>query len=101
VTIATSRDWCGRRQKRGGAVESYLGEANVGGLLAEALTADVEAVLADETGAVGADTAVKVKRKCQLSVVSWCAHFLVSSCLLQTTSPSRVFLSDLDSCSLR
>ena len=34
-----------------------LNEANVGGLLAEALTADVEAVLADETGLVGADTA--------------------------------------------
>jgi hypothetical protein len=37
---------------------SYLDEANVGGLLAEALTADVQAVLADETGLVGADAAV-------------------------------------------
>ena len=36
---------------------SVLNEANVGGLLTEALTADVEAVLADETGLVGADTA--------------------------------------------
>ena len=36
-----------------------LVEANVGGLLTEALTADVQAVLADETGLVGADTAVK------------------------------------------
>lgn len=35
-----------------------LVEANVGGLLTEALTADVQAVLADETGLVGADTAV-------------------------------------------
>ena len=34
-----------------------LDEANVGGLLTEALTADVEAVLADETGLVGADAA--------------------------------------------
>ena len=34
-----------------------LDEANVGGLLTEALTADVEAVLADQTGAVGADAA--------------------------------------------
>jgi hypothetical protein len=34
-----------------------LDEANVGRLLAEALTADVEAVLADETGLVGADAA--------------------------------------------
>jgi len=40
---------------------SYLDEANVGGLLTEALTADVEAVLADETGLVGADTAVKTQ----------------------------------------
>lgn len=37
---------------------SYLGEANVCGLLAEALTADVQAILADETGLVGADTAI-------------------------------------------
>lgn len=40
-------------------MNSYLGEANVGGLLTEALTADVESVLADETGLVGADTAAK------------------------------------------
>lgn len=38
----------------------YLDEANVGGLLTEALTADVEAVLADQTGLVGADTAIKI-----------------------------------------
>jgi hypothetical protein len=36
-----------------------LVEANVGGLLTEALTADVQAVLADETGLVSADTAVE------------------------------------------
>jgi hypothetical protein len=36
----------------------YLDEANVVGLLTEALTADVEAVLADQTGLVLADTAV-------------------------------------------
>jgi hypothetical protein len=35
----------------------YLGETDVAGLLAEALTADAEAVLADETGLVGADAA--------------------------------------------
>lgn len=34
-----------------------LDETNVGSLLAEALTADVEAVLADQTSLVGADTA--------------------------------------------
>lgn len=38
--------------------ELYLDETNVGGLLAEALTADVQAVLADETSRVGADAAV-------------------------------------------
>ena len=37
---------------------TYLDEANVGALLAEALTADVEAVLADQTSGVGADAAV-------------------------------------------
>lgn len=36
---------------------SYLDETNVGALLAEALTADVEAVLADQTSRVGADAA--------------------------------------------
>ena len=41
------------------SLESYLDEANVGGLLTEALTADIETVLADQTGAVGADTAVE------------------------------------------
>ena len=37
---------------------AYLDEANVGRLLAEALTADVEAVLADQTSSVGADAAM-------------------------------------------
>jgi len=40
-------------------VGPYLDEANVGGLLSEALTADVQAVLADETSLVLADTAVE------------------------------------------
>lgn len=35
-----------------------LDETNVGGLLAEALTADVKAVLADQTSRVGADAAL-------------------------------------------
>jgi hypothetical protein len=39
---------------------SYLDESNIGSLLSEALTADVEAVLADETGLVGADAAKKL-----------------------------------------
>jgi len=37
----------------------YLGEANVGRLLPEALTADVQAVLPDETSRVCADAAVE------------------------------------------
>ena len=40
--------------------ESYLDETNVGGLLTEALTADVQAVLADQTSGVGADAAVGI-----------------------------------------
>lgn len=39
---------------------AYLDETNVGALLAEALTANVEAVLANETGRVGADAAVHI-----------------------------------------
>lgn len=46
--------------REGGFIAVYLDEANVVGLLTEALTADVEAVLADETGLVGADAAVFV-----------------------------------------
>ena len=38
---------------------SYLDKANVGGLLSETLTADVEAVLADQTGLVSANSAIK------------------------------------------
>lgn len=44
----------------GGGCGPHLDEANVRGLLPEALTADVEAVLADQTGAVSADTAAHV-----------------------------------------
>lgn len=41
------------------AVETtHLGETDLSALLAEALTAEVKSVLADETGLVGADTAV-------------------------------------------
>jgi hypothetical protein len=39
----------------------YLGESDVCGSLAEALTADVQAVLADETSSVRADAAVKMR----------------------------------------
>lgn len=36
----------------------YLDESNIGGLLSEALTADVQAILADQTSFVSADTAI-------------------------------------------
>jgi len=36
----------------------YLDESNVRGLLSEALTADVQAIFADQTSLVGADTAI-------------------------------------------
>ena len=44
-------------------MNAYLDETNVGGLLTEALTADVQAVLADETGGVGANAAVEEKNR--------------------------------------
>ena len=43
---------------RSGWALAYLDETDVGGLLPEALTADVKAVLADQTSGVGADAAV-------------------------------------------
>jgi hypothetical protein len=42
-----------------GALYSYLDETNVLALFPEALTADVQAILADQTGFVGADAAVR------------------------------------------
>lgn len=38
-------------------LKKYLGETDIAGTLSEALTADIKAVLSDETGLVGADTA--------------------------------------------
>lgn len=63
-----------------------LVEANVGGLLTEALTADVQAVLADETGLVGADTAVIEKiHMLALRSLETCSHchFCILNVLLQ------------------
>ncbi|KDN63126.1 hypothetical protein CSUB01_00200 [Colletotrichum sublineola] len=48
-----------------GEMFAYLVEADVLGLLTEALTAQVEVVLADETGGVLADTAVKKEGESQ------------------------------------
>ena len=47
VLLSAARSW-----------ESYLDETNIGALLAEALAADVQAVLADQTSRVRADAAV-------------------------------------------
>lgn len=43
--------------------DSHLGEANILGLLTEALTAEVKIVLADQTGLVLADAAIRRKIK--------------------------------------
>lgn len=48
--------------------ETYLDETDVLGLFSEALTADVETVLADKTSGVCADTADE-KCECQLKVL--------------------------------
>jgi hypothetical protein len=38
--------------------EAYLDESDIRGLLSEALTADVQSILADQTSFVSADTAI-------------------------------------------
>jgi hypothetical protein len=45
-------------QSRGYLPIAYLDETDISGFLSEALTADVESIFADETGFVGADSAV-------------------------------------------
>jgi hypothetical protein len=52
----------------------YLDESNIGCLLTETLAADVETILADETGFVCADAAVEVK--CQ-QMPSISARYLI------------------------
>lgn len=42
---------------------AYLHEANVGRLLTEALTADIQAILADQAGSVSAHSAVGRQHK--------------------------------------
>lgn len=64
---------------RGACSPPYLGETDVGRLLSKALTANVQAVLADETGLVGADAAA------DLSVLTFSNHI---SSLLGVLSPS-------------
>ena len=73
----------------------YLGEANVGGLLTEALTADVEAVLADETGLVRADAAVNVQSVHVLAPFPCLANppVLLPSLLSRTLSAAKISCS--------
>ena len=42
----------------------YLNETNIGALLPEALAADIETVLADQTSGVGADAAIHIVSHC-------------------------------------
>ena len=86
-------------EDRGGSSRAlsspYLDEANVGALLTEALTADVEAVLADQTGTVGADAAVSLKSHVSLPfILSFLGlplpHLPISFALLGC-SPQRLF----------
>lgn len=56
-------------------VVSYLGEADISRLLAEALTADVESVLADQTGLVRADAAAIVLESVVSHLPSHCVRF--------------------------
>lgn len=86
--------------RRGIWIGSHLLEANVGALLTEALTADVEAVLADQTGAMGADAAVKINRMlaCVLFPVK-CPPPYPSSCLLGLDpTATRIFPSTWGRC---
>ena len=61
-----------------GGIYSYLDEADISRLLAEALTADVESVLADQTGLVGADAATQKKD----DMVSLSLSLFLSPCRL-------------------
>jgi hypothetical protein len=51
------------RTRRNVNEETHLDESNGGGFFAEALTAEVKAVLADETSLVGAEAAVPRVKK--------------------------------------
>jgi hypothetical protein len=82
----------GEREKNRLAV---LDKANVVGLLAEALTADVEAVLADQTSTVGADAAVqrRVSGCSQSDGGTFFRRCISSMCSSSSSSTSSVFSS--------
>ena len=65
--------------ERGGKV--YLDESNIRGLLSEALTADVQTILSDQTSLVGADTAI--------TTISSCSNLFPS---IHLHNPSKVLI---------
>lgn len=69
-----------------GMSQSHLNETNIRALLPEALTADVQAVLPDETGFVGANSAVA-----KMSVTVHCPPFHSSSTKSQSYISSKSF----------
>lgn len=79
----------------GGCDATDLVEANVGGLLTEALTADVQAVLADETGLVGADAAVERNSTLAPPFLTGFPHFLIPLPALGSSSSSFLSLLQL------
>jgi hypothetical protein len=69
---------------------SYLDETNVRSLLPKALTADVQTVFADETGAMGADSAVVIEL---VSVLNLSKLFMSRIPRPQNFHPPQGFLS--------
>ena len=70
----------------------YLNESDIGRFLAEALTTDVEAILPDQTGFVGTDTAVAHYQRRPLEVnrrMRTSACFLFRMCGDGSTKQSR------------
>lgn len=72
--------------ERQSPAQTHLGEADVSALLAEALTADVQAVFADETSLVGADAAVEKNRTRSVFCVSSLLPLFNSTLHLLSTS---------------
>ena len=76
-------------------VGAYLGEADGGSLLTEALTAEVKAVLADETSLVGAEAAAERTQAGQrtsfTSVLAAHPPPLAPSCTLKLPTSSNIY----------
>ena len=78
--------------------DSYLDETDISALLAEALTADVEAVLADKTSLVGADTAVQIGSLAKVPIfhINLCSIFnFAISHGISSCNPSPTHLRDI------